>query len=188
VTKPHPTVAGDGQAILPIDSEQGKANSWHTDVTFIDRIPSASILRAVLLPPYGGTTTWANTAYAYETLHPALKALVDRLWAVHSNLYDYVAERDEKRIGGVDVKQRAYRAEFANQEFVTEHPVVRVHPIIAVWDNRATQHHAVDDWPRRLHTSRSPGTSRSAWTACRAPRARATPNTSHRSSSDRPVG
>jgi taurine dioxygenase len=203
VTKPHPTVAGDGQAILPIDSEQGKANSWHTDVTFIDRIPSASILRAILLPPYGGTTVWANTAHAYETLHPALQALVDRLWAVHSNLYDYVAERDEKRIGGIDVKEQAYREEFTNQEFVTEHPVVRVHPItgernlllghfvqrfvglstrdsqdlfnllqrhitklpntvrwswrdgdIAVWDNRATQHYAVDDyddWPRRLH-------------------------------------
>src|SRR5580704_13204315 len=52
VTKPHPTVSGDGDAILPIDSENGKANSWHTDVTFVDRIPSASILRAITLPPY----------------------------------------------------------------------------------------------------------------------------------------
>ena len=203
VTKPHPTVVGDGEAVLPIDSEQGKANSWHTDVTFVDRIPSASILRAVLLPPYGGTTVWANTAHAYETLHPALQALVDRVWAVHSNLYDYAAERDEKRVGGVDVKEQAYRDEFANMEFETEHPVVRVHPVtgertlllghfvrrlvgfsshdsadlfnllqrhvtklsntvrwnwrdgdIAIWDNRATQHYAVDDyddWPRRLH-------------------------------------
>ena len=39
ITKPHPTVTGDGKAILPIDSEQGKANSWHTDVTFVDRAP-----------------------------------------------------------------------------------------------------------------------------------------------------
>jgi alpha-ketoglutarate-dependent sulfate ester dioxygenase len=128
VTKPHPTVSGDGDAVLPIDSEYGKANSWHTDVTFIDRIPAISILRAITLPPYGGSTTWANTVRAYQTLHVSLKALVDRLWAVHSNLYDYAAERDEKRVGGIDVKEQAYRDEFRHLEFETEHPVVRVHP------------------------------------------------------------
>jgi alpha-ketoglutarate-dependent taurine dioxygenase len=203
VTKPHPTVAGDGDAVLPIDSDRSKANSWHTDVTFIDRIPSASILRAVHLPPYGGTTVWANTTRAYERLHPALKAFVEKAWAVHSNLYDYAAERDETRIGGIDVQEQKYRDEFANMEFETEHPLVRVHPVtgertlllghfirhlvgfsshdstdlfnllqrhvtkldntvrwswqlgdIAIWDNMATQHYAVDDYddqPRRLH-------------------------------------
>ena len=127
-TAPHPTVRGDGRAILPIDSDHGKANSWHTDVTFVDRVPAVSLLRAVDLPPYGGSTVWANTVTAYERLHPALKAAVDQLWAVHSNLYDYVAERDAQRIGGVDVKEQAYRDEFASQVFETEHPVVRVHP------------------------------------------------------------
>ncbi|WP_439657477.1 TauD/TfdA family dioxygenase [Lentzea sp. HUAS TT2] len=37
-------------------SEHGKANSWHTDVTFVDRVPAISILRAIELPPYGGNT------------------------------------------------------------------------------------------------------------------------------------
>jgi taurine dioxygenase len=127
-TAPHPTVKGDDHAVLPIDSDYGKANSWHTDVTFVDRVPAISILRAVTLPPYGGTTVWANTATAYADLHPALRALVERLWAVHSNVYDYVAERDEQRIGGIDVKEQAYRDEFRAQLFETEHPVVRVHP------------------------------------------------------------
>lgn len=128
LTKPHPTVAGDGRAVLPIDSDFSKANSWHTDVTFVDRIPAISILRAVTLPPYGGTTVWANTVRAYATLHPALRALADELWAVHSNLYDYVGIKDESRIGGLDVKEQAYRDEFEQLEFETEHPVVRVHP------------------------------------------------------------
>jgi alpha-ketoglutarate-dependent taurine dioxygenase len=127
-TKPHPTVTGDGPAVLPIDSEQGKANSWHTDVTFVDRIPAISVLRAVTLPPYGGTTVWANTVRAYETLPAPLKALAERLRAVHSNRYDYAGQRGEERIGGVDVKERAYREEFEQLEFVAEHPVVRVHP------------------------------------------------------------
>src|SRR5580658_7689461 len=83
VTKPHPTVAGDGNAVLPIDAEYSKANSWHTDVTFIDRIPAISVLRAITLPPYGGSTVWANTVRGYETLPESLKALADRLWAVH---------------------------------------------------------------------------------------------------------
>jgi taurine dioxygenase len=128
LTKPHPTVAGDGLAVLPIDSDFSKANSWHTDVTFVDRIPSISILRAVTLPPYGGTTVWANTVRAYTTLHPGLRALVDELWAVHSNLYDYVGIKDESGLGGVDVKEQAYRQEFEHLEFETEHPVVRIHP------------------------------------------------------------
>ncbi|GII55915.1 taurine catabolism dioxygenase [Planotetraspora thailandica] len=126
VTKPHPTVTGDGEAVLPIDSEQGKANSWHTDVTFVDRIPAISVLRAITLPPYGGTTVWANTVEAYRRLHPGLRALVGRLRAVHSNLYDYAAQRPQ--IGGIDVKEQEYREEFRSVEFETEHPVVRIHP------------------------------------------------------------
>jgi alpha-ketoglutarate-dependent sulfate ester dioxygenase len=126
VTKPHPTVSGDGKAVLPIDSEQGKANSWHTDVTFVDRVPAISILRAITLPPFGGSTVWANTVEAYQKLDPALQALVNGLRAVHSNLYDYAAQRP--KLGGVDVKEEQYREEFTHLEFETEHPVVRVHP------------------------------------------------------------
>jgi alpha-ketoglutarate-dependent taurine dioxygenase len=202
-TRPHPTVAGEGTALLPIDSDRSRANSWHTDVTFVDRIPAISILRAVTLPPYGGSTVWANTVNAYEKLHPALRSLADNLWAVHSNRYDYIRDPDDRRIGGVDVKEQAYRQEFAALEFETEHPVVRIHPEtgeralvlghfikrfvglsttdsndlfglfqrhvtrlentvrwnwrpgdIAIWDNRSTQHYAVDDYddhPRLLH-------------------------------------
>jgi alpha-ketoglutarate-dependent sulfate ester dioxygenase len=126
VTKPHPTLARGGKAILPIDSEQGKANSWHTDVTFVDRVPAMSVLRAIKLPPYGGTTVWANTVEAYQRLHPALQYLAGSLRAVHTNLYDYAAHR--MRIGGVDVKEERHSAEFRHLEFETEHPVVRIHP------------------------------------------------------------
>jgi alkyl sulfatase len=128
VTLGHPTVKGSNPNILPVDSEYSKANSWHTDVTFVDRVPAVSILRAVHLPPYGGNTVWANTAAAYSRLPEALKALVERLWAVHTNVYDYAADIDEARIGGVDVKERGYRDEFVSDYFETEHPVVRVHP------------------------------------------------------------
>ena len=100
------------------------ANAWHTDVTFVDRVPAISVLRAVHLPPYGGNTVWANTVAAYDALPAPLKALVDDLWAVHTNSYDY-AQRDEE---SEEPDANYTRADFASQLFETEHPVVRVHP------------------------------------------------------------
>jgi alpha-ketoglutarate-dependent sulfate ester dioxygenase len=52
--------------------------------------------------------------------------LAGQLRAVHSNLYDYAAQRPQ--IGGIDVKEEEYREEFRSIEFETEHPVVRIHP------------------------------------------------------------
>jgi alpha-ketoglutarate-dependent taurine dioxygenase len=126
LTKPHPTVEGDGKALLPIDAEQGKANRWHTDISFIDRIPAISVLRAIVLPPYGGTTVWANTVEAYRRLHPGLKALVAELRAVHTNVYDYTAGRAQA--GGIDVRRQKLYDEISRLEFETEHPVVCIHP------------------------------------------------------------
>ncbi|MFI9509333.1 TauD/TfdA dioxygenase family protein [Nocardia sp. NPDC052566] len=197
-TTPHPTVTTHGVKSLAIDSEYGRANSWHTDVTFVDRIPKASILRAVTLPPYGGSTTWASTVAAYESLPEPLKRLAENLRAVHTNIYDYAAVHRDK----TTANSAAYRAEFESDYYETEHPVVRVHPEtgerallvghfvkhfvglstgesqalfrlfqdrvtrlentarwnwapgdVAIWDNRATQHYAIDDYddqPRRL--------------------------------------
>lgn len=199
-TTAHPTVRSLGTKVLPIDSEYGRANSWHSDVTFVDRIPKASILRAVTLPPYGGTTVWASQVAAYESLPTPLRLLAENLWAVHTNVYDYAADLAKQAEGA---RAREYRLEFQSEYFETEHPVVRVHPEtgeralllghfirrldglsssesqalftllqsrvtrlentvrwswqpgdVAIWDNRSTQHYAVDDYdgqPRRLH-------------------------------------
>lgn len=126
-TGAHPTVTSRGDRILPIDSRYDKANSWHTDVTFVDRIPKASLLRAVTLPSYGGTTTWASTEVAYDRLPEPLRALVENLWAVHTNQYDYAADYDGRH-DDVAEAERQYRDEFVSEYFETEHPVVRVHP------------------------------------------------------------
>lgn len=126
-TTAHPTVTSRGHRILPIDSRYDKANSWHTDVTFVDRIPKASLLRAVTLPNYGGTTTWASTEAAYDQLPAPLRALVENLWAVHTNQFDYAADYDGRR-EALAATEREYREEFVSEYFETEHPVVRIHP------------------------------------------------------------
>jgi alpha-ketoglutarate-dependent taurine dioxygenase len=192
--------AKNAPVITPINSEYGKANRWHTDVTFAANYPAASILRAVTLPSYGGSTLWASTAAAYEQLPEPLKHLVENLWAVHSNRYDYVTDEAQASLSDA---QRAFRQAFEKADYRTEHPVVRVHPEtgertllagdfvrnfvgvdshesavlfellqrritlpentvrwnwkpgdVAIWDNRATQHRAVDDYdnePRLMH-------------------------------------
>jgi alpha-ketoglutarate-dependent taurine dioxygenase len=207
LTTAHPTVPGTeaDKHVFELDAQRGggKANAWHTDVTFVDRPPAISVLRAVTLPPYGGDTSWANTVSAYESLSPALKSFAEQLWALHSNDYDYatrsgggVGEKSEK-----DMKH--FREVFTSTVYQTEHPVVRVHPEtgeralllgqfvrrilgvsasdsrylfdlfqqhvtrlentvrwrwapgdLAMWDNRGTQHYAIDDYadlPRRMH-------------------------------------
>lgn len=129
-TGAHPTVTSRGDRVLPIDSRYDKANSWHTDVTFVDRIPKASLLRAVTLPKYGGTTTWASTETAYDLLPEPLRALAENLWAVHTNKYDYAAgdRVDHKGLPVIADGHRQYREEFESEYYETEHPVVRVHP------------------------------------------------------------
>ncbi|MQT72032.1 TauD/TfdA family dioxygenase, partial [Pseudomonas sp. FSL R10-0071] len=94
----HPTVpVRDGtRFLMELDGAQGqRANSWHTDVTFVDAYPKASVLRSVLAPASGGDTVWANTASAYAKLPKNLQDLADNLWAVHSNEYDYASAKPD---------------------------------------------------------------------------------------------
>ncbi|MFF5488085.1 TauD/TfdA dioxygenase family protein [Streptomyces virginiae] len=122
----HPTVpSADGRYALGIDSHHGaRANQWHTDVTFVPAYPAFSILRAVTIPPYGGNTLWANTATAYSNLPAPLRTLADSLRAVHSNEYDYAALKPD----ALPEALAQYREVFTSTKFLTEHPVVRVHP------------------------------------------------------------
>lgn len=125
LTTAHPTVNTGSERVFRVTANKGMAaNAWHTDVTFVDRIPAISVLRGVTIPPYGGNTVWANTVAAYDALPAPLKALVDDLWAVHTNSYDY-AQRDEEN----EQPDALYtREDFTSTVFETEHPVVRVHP------------------------------------------------------------
>lgn len=143
LTTAHPTVNSGSAHVLTLNATRGMAaNSWHTDVTFVSEYPAFSVLRAVAMPAYGGTTNWANTATAYDGLPAPLKALVDNLWALHSNEYDYANafEREDESSynttagAGVTAGEQpaeatsAWDGDWNRFNFETEHPVVRVHP------------------------------------------------------------
>jgi alkyl sulfatase len=123
LTTAHPTVPSvEGQpSILPVDADEGiRANHWHTDVTFVRTPPKVSTLRGIVVPPYGGNTLIANSAAAYRDLPEPLRELADKLWAVHTNDYDYAAPKNDKAA--------EHRKRFVSSKYRTAHPVVRVHP------------------------------------------------------------
>jgi taurine dioxygenase len=126
LTRAHPTVASvEGSAnVLPVDSEAGRANRWHTDVTFVVNPPQASTLRSIVIPPYGGETLIANSGAAYRDLPEPLRAFADTLWAVHTNDYDYAVPPES-----LDEATLDRRAIFTSRKYQTAHPVVRVHPL-----------------------------------------------------------
>lgn len=128
LTTAHPTIPSvDGAPyVLPVDSEYGKSNQWHTDVTFVVNPPQVSTLRSIVIPPYGGETLFANEAAAYQDLPDPLRDLADSLRAVHSNGYDYA--RDFVRQARTDLERKQDEL-FVSTVYETEHPVVRVHPL-----------------------------------------------------------
>jgi taurine dioxygenase len=126
LTTAHPTIPAIAGApnVLPVDSEDGKANHWHTDVTFVVNPPQLSTLRSITIPPYGGETLIASSAAAYRDLPGPLRDFADTLWAVHTNDYDYAVPPES-----LDEAARERRAVFTSLKYETVHPVVRVHPL-----------------------------------------------------------
>lgn len=127
VTTAHPTVPPLSGHPEILDLDYGRtatrANEWHTDVTFVDRPPLGSILRAIEIPLVGGDTIWANSVTAYQDLPVHLRNLADQLWAVHSNAYDYA-----EAAVTLSEELKAYREVFTSTVYESLHPVVRVHP------------------------------------------------------------
>jgi taurine dioxygenase len=94
---------------------------WHSDTTYLERPPMASLLIAREVPPAGGDTEYASMYRAYETLSEGMRRLLDPLVAVHtSSLADTSRTREDR------MKDSA--RDDARAEYVAEHPVVRVHP------------------------------------------------------------
>lgn len=129
VTPGHPTLPTlEGHPeIFPLDSRAYAAlkddpayqvrSLWHTDVTFVHNPPMGSILRGVVIPPYGGDTQWTNLAIAYETLSAPIRDLIDGLHAVHVNQI-HLERGDSSKLQKM----------FTSTPYETVHPVVRVHP------------------------------------------------------------
>ncbi|MGW4891936.1 TauD/TfdA dioxygenase family protein [Kitasatospora sp. NPDC004240] len=158
-----------------IDSEQdGKIPIWHTDMTYSPNPPIGSVLQIVRSPGVGGDTMWSNQYRAYEALSAPLRELLDGLTAVHAIRIPGLESRAEHPVVRVH-PETGRRALFVNRahtshivqlsrnesdallQYLTEFATspqftcrYRWQPgDVAIWDNRVTQHYAVDDYAER---------------------------------------
>lgn len=91
---------------------------WHTDMSYMDEPPKASVLYAKEIPPSGGNTSWAGMTAAYRSLEPGLRARIDGRQANHDSSYTSVGELRKGASAVVDVTQAPGAV----------HPIVRQHP------------------------------------------------------------
>jgi taurine dioxygenase len=106
---------------------------WHSDTTYLQEPPMATLLVAREVPEAGGDTIFANQYLAYETLSDGMKRLLAGLKGVASSAKADSSRTREDRIksdGSAD----------ARKLLTAEHPVVRTHPETgrkALYVNRA---------------------------------------------------
>ncbi|MFL6117952.1 MAG: TauD/TfdA dioxygenase family protein [Catenulispora sp.] len=158
-----------------IDSEQdGKIPIWHTDMTYSPHPPVGTVLQIVRSPGTGGDTMWSNQYLAYESLSAPLRDLLDGLTAIHAIHIPGLDSRAEHPVVRVH-PETGRKALFVNRahtshivqlsrnesdallQYLTEFATspqfacrYRWQPgDVAIWDNRVTQHYAVDDYTER---------------------------------------
>ena len=168
-----PKLDEDHPEIVVLRGETGYvADVWHTDCTFEPHPPICSVLNAMVMPPAGGDTMWSNMYLAYETLAEPMKEMINGLTAIHTAANygqpDHKAEhpivRRHPNTGRPSL--------FVNKQFTRRIPqlsrdesealvaLLTAHAsktdftcryswaegTIGIWDNRSTQHFAVNDF------------------------------------------
>ena len=97
-------------------------DGWHTDVSFHQNPPFASILVAREVPDCGGDTLWVSLSRAWETLPAGIQSELEELSAVH-DMGDF---RNNFAVGETD----GSRLVEAHQKFGNAiHRIVKTHPV-----------------------------------------------------------
>lgn len=164
--------------VCVLNSERGgRADVWHTDVTYTEKPPIAACVRYMKGPDVGGDTQWANMYLAYEKLSQPMREMLDGMTALHSSTIDPSMnfEHPAIRVHPNTGKRSLYvnrlftsslrqlkpdesRALLNYLHDYQERPEFtcrwRWSPgDVAIWDNRCTLHYAINDYDseRELH-------------------------------------
>ncbi|MFE3604081.1 TauD/TfdA dioxygenase family protein [Streptomyces sp. NPDC059142] len=163
----------DHPEITVIEPDKGgKADEWHIDVSFSPSPPIASILHLITCPPAGGDTMWSNQYAAYDRLSPSFQEMLEGLTAVHvlkiPPVVEMSAEHPVVRVHPVTGRRSLYVTRMWTSHIPQltrqESDVVLQHLFehseqpaftcryrwdphtVALWDNRVTQHIAINDY------------------------------------------
>ena len=128
---PYVAPLADRPHILEVRREPDEKTSpfgsaWHSDWSFQETPPAATLLHAKVVPPVGGDTLYADGIAAYAALSPVMQGMLEGLRAIHSASRPYgpngayaneAPGRSMKIITSVEAEKT-----FA-------HPLVRRHPV-----------------------------------------------------------
>jgi len=76
----------------PIGGLGNAEAEWHSDMTYVDNPPPASVLLGVEIPPEGGDTFFVDQKAAYEALPAELKERIATLTIKHDAAHNSVGE------------------------------------------------------------------------------------------------
>lgn len=115
----------DVAELIVLDNHPGNASPltdiWHSDETFREAPPMATVLRARIVPEFGGDTMFASMTAAYEGLSDRMKLYLGGLTALHGfGRFGEMLRQDSER------RHLLHRVE--NELPMPHHPVVTVHP------------------------------------------------------------
>ena len=105
----------NGEAIGSLGSGEAV---WHTDMSYLEDPPKASMLYALEIPPIGGDTSFCSMYAAYDALPADLKARIEGLMCKHDGTYN----------SGGYVRQGVTPTDDPRQSPGTPHPLVCRHP------------------------------------------------------------
>ena len=115
--------------VIPIIKEpETKLNfggGWHTDGSYMDLPPMATVLYAVEVPEHGGDTLYASATAAYDSLSPGMKELLEGMQAVFTAA---AVHGDQGAYALVRAGDGEKQADANQAEKRCLHPVVRTHP------------------------------------------------------------
>ena len=103
---------------VPIGSLGAGEAVWHTDMSYLELPPKASVLYAVEVPPLGGNTSLCGMYSIYEALPPALKSQIAGLRIKHDGTYN----------SGGYVRQGVSPTDDPRNSPGAVHPLVCTHP------------------------------------------------------------
>jgi len=102
----------------PIGALGDKEAEWHTDMSYVDEPPMASVLHSLEIPAKGGDTSFANMYKALETLPADLRREIEGRMCNHDSSTTSVGELRAGAGAVMDVRVAPG----------AKHPMVRTHP------------------------------------------------------------
>ena len=167
----HAAIDDEHPEISVLSSARGTiADVWHCDQSYLPVPNALGSLNMVTAPPRGGDTIWSNQYLVYERASPAFRRLLDELTAVHTSVGDTARTAEHpavmmhpetgRRTLFISTHHVAKFVELDADEsrIVLQHLAAKsTQPEVTcryrwqegtvnIWDNRCTQHYAVNDY------------------------------------------